>query len=500
MRLLLRPLPLPDEWLGSWLVRLAVANHLSLSRLLSLMGMTPTEHPPTQAVGEKLAEAGAVTLAAIDKMTVMPDQALTTIGSSRTTGSRPFLGVQFLQFCPVCLATDPVPYVRRTWLLNTAVACDLHGGPLLDRCPHCQRHLQVYRQRKPKRHAKLFLVLRHSVSDLKRCPVCRGALTTPPVPLRRLPPEQPLPDDGSLSEPGHWTRFVAALDLMITSFAVTELIDFSRQPPQAPGGDVAPDYTIGSLPGRTLNRATVEHRFQEVLLRRLVLTPVPGDSALSSLRLFATELLDRTEKSLHGHSVRWNYLSWLAYTLQTSTPEALMLCWPGLVAFVVGLRSGRDDLRPTFEILEFRLTDEQWAMADLDLTSSPEDYWLGLLEHRRNAFEAYLELLLTGRAWRKVPKAYALGQAGRWKIEEWVESWTKRRCMHAPLERLHDHLLTHLEDRSSRWVLETEALFVSDGMIDFLIKERLPSALDILQGLGLRMQEHLDQRDESTKI
>lgn len=499
MRLLLRPLPLPDEWLGSWLVRLAVANHLSLPRLLSLMRIT-TEHPPSQAVSEELAEAGAVTLATIDEMTVMPDQALTTIGSSRTTGSRPFLGVQFLQLCPVCLATDPVPHIRRAWLLNTAVACDLHGGPLLDRCPHCQRHLQVYRRRKPKRHAKLFLVLHHSVSDLKRCPVCRGALTTPPAPLRRLPPEQPHPDDGSLLKAEHWTRFVAALNLMIASFAVTELIDFSLQPPQAPEDDVAPEYTMEFPPGTASNRAKVEHRFQEVLLRRLVLTPLPGDSTLSSLRLFAGELLDRTEKSSYGHSVRWNYLSWLAYTLQNSTPDALMLCWPGLVAFVVGLRDGRDDLRPTFEIPEFRLTDEQWAMADLDLARGTDTYGFGSQRDRRNAFEAYLELLLMSRAWGKVPVAYAPGQAHRWRLEELIESWTQRKCMHAPLERLYDQLLTHLEDRTSRWVLETEALFVSDGMINFLIRERLPSALDLLQGLGLSMQEHLDQRSVSEKI
>ena len=139
-------------------------------------------------------------------------------------------------------------------------------------------------------------------------------------------------------------------------------------------------------------------------------------------------------------------------------------------------------------------------MADLDLTRGPEDYGFGLLEHRRNAFEAYLELLLMDRAWGKVPEAYAVGRVGKWRVEDWIESWTKRRCIHAALERLYDHLLTHLEDRTSRWVLETEALFVSDGMINFLIKERLPSALDLLQDLGLSMQEHLDQRAKSEKI
>ena len=84
-------------------------------------------------------------------------------------------------------------------------------------------------------------------------------------------------------------------------------------------------------------------------------------------------------------------------------------------------------------------------MAEQDLTRGPEDN--GVDSARRNAFEAYLELLLMDRAWVKMPKAYAGGQAGRWRVEEWVESWTKRRCMHAPLERLYDHLMTHIEDR-----------------------------------------------------
>ena len=65
-------------------------------------------------------------------MVLLPEQALNTIGSSRTSGSQPFLGVQFLQLCSACLATDPVPYVRKTWLMATSVTCDLHGGPLLD--------------------------------------------------------------------------------------------------------------------------------------------------------------------------------------------------------------------------------------------------------------------------------------------------------------------------------------------------------------------------------
>jgi hypothetical protein len=500
MPLLLRPSPLPDEWLGSWLVRLAAANHLSLSRLLSLMNMTSTEHPPSHPVNEYLAKVGAVTLTAIDEMTMTPDQVLTTIGSSRTTGSQPFLGVKFLQFCPVCLATDSVPYIRRKWLLSTAVACDLHGGPLLDRCFHCQRHLQVYRKRKFKRSTKLPHLLHQPISGLKQCPVCRGALTTPPVPLLRLPPEQPAPDDVGLSRPEDWTRFVAALDLMITSFSVTDLIDFPQQSPQSPANGFGPDYTIGSLPGKTSNRDAVGHRFGNVLLRRLVLTPVPGGSAMSSLRVFASELLDQIEKSPYGHSVRWKYLNWLAYMLCSSTPATLMLYWPGLVAYVVGLRNGQDDLRSKVEIRYFQLTAEQWAMVNQDLIQTP-DFPLHPDDFRRNsAFTAYLKHLLTGRPWRQAAANYAAGRANSWNLKLWIKDWTKNKSMHVALERLYDHLNTHSTNRSLQWVLDTEAVFLSDGMINLLIQERLPSALNILQRLGLSMQARLDQQQKSPEV
>lgn len=497
MPLLLRPPPLPDEWLGSWLVRVASANHLSLSRLLFLMGITSAEHPPSQAVSEHLAKAGAVTLTAIDEMTMTPDQVLTTIGSNRTTNIQPFLGVKFLQFCPGCLATDPVPYIRRKWLQSTSVACDLHGGPLLDRCFHCQRYLQVYRKRNFKRTTKQSYVLLQPMSELKRCPVCRGALTIPPVPLLRLPPEQPPPDDVGLSRPEDWTRFVAALDLMITSFSVTDLIDFSQQSPQSPANGFIPDYTIGPLPGKTSNRDVVGHRFENVLLRRLVLTPAPGGSALSSLRAFAGALMDQIEKSPYGHSVRWNYLNWLAYTLWTSTPATLMLYWPGLVAYVVDLRNGQDHLRPIVDIRHFRLTGEQWAMVDQDLTQTPE-FPLRPDPFRRNtAFTVYLKHLLTGRPWQKAAEGYVFGRVNKWDLELWIKDWTATKSMHAPLERLYEHLKTHTTNRSPQWVIDTAAVFLSDGMINLLIKERLPAALDILQRLGLSMQARLEQQQKS---
>lgn len=232
MQFLLFPPPLDDEWIGSWLVRLAEANVLSLKKVLALLGISSPDLVPDQGALQRLAVATYLTPEQIAPMVLLPEQVLKTIGSNRTSGSRPFLGVKFLQLCPACLATDPVPYVRKTWLLATSVTCDLHGGPLLDRCLHCQRHLQVFRTYRPKHQKLRLLTLHYSSSDLRQCPVCGGSLTSASTQLQQLPPEQPAPE--RLTAPADWPRFVAALDWMIVSFGLTDLIDVSREQPWSP--------------------------------------------------------------------------------------------------------------------------------------------------------------------------------------------------------------------------------------------------------------------------
>lgn len=40
-------------------------------------------------------------------------------------------------YCPICLAEDTVPYLRRRWRRYYITLCDVHGTALLDRCIHC---------------------------------------------------------------------------------------------------------------------------------------------------------------------------------------------------------------------------------------------------------------------------------------------------------------------------------------------------------------------------
>ena len=50
------------------------------------------------------------------------------------------------QFCPLCLAGDREPHLRRTWRLAFVTVCPLHGSLLLDRCGRCGEPFNVLRQ------------------------------------------------------------------------------------------------------------------------------------------------------------------------------------------------------------------------------------------------------------------------------------------------------------------------------------------------------------------
>lgn len=50
-----------------------------------------------------------------------------------------------VQFCPLCLFFDPIPYFRRSWRLAFSTICDRHGTMLHDRCPGCGAPVVYFR-------------------------------------------------------------------------------------------------------------------------------------------------------------------------------------------------------------------------------------------------------------------------------------------------------------------------------------------------------------------
>lgn len=145
--------PLPDELLSSWFARNALAHGMKpFSLATSLWGPRPTvmdrdmdKQAPRLAIaalahatGTTVKRASRTGLPAYEGVLVM-----SYFGRSQTQWILP-IGLRDrdrrgfgLQFCPVCLSTDPKPYFRRTWRLAVSGACLQHGSELLDRCPEC---------------------------------------------------------------------------------------------------------------------------------------------------------------------------------------------------------------------------------------------------------------------------------------------------------------------------------------------------------------------------
>lgn len=64
-----------------------------------------------------------------------------------------------LQFCPLCLASDPVPYFRKCWRLSFVSVCHEHQVYLSDHCDQCGSAVH-------------FHCLVPTAGSLRRCPFC----------------------------------------------------------------------------------------------------------------------------------------------------------------------------------------------------------------------------------------------------------------------------------------------------------------------------------------
>jgi hypothetical protein len=161
--LLIRPKPLPDELLSSWLVRLAWENgrklhpfstwNLCLPRYFwyrDIDRSTPPEllEQIAQITGTELQMVTGTTLGSLlarflDERSIVPKGPIPWLLPILPRGRRSLRpGVQF---CPECLATDDIPYFRRHWRLSFITVCPTHGIMMVDRCPQCQRPINFHR-------------------------------------------------------------------------------------------------------------------------------------------------------------------------------------------------------------------------------------------------------------------------------------------------------------------------------------------------------------------
>lgn len=180
-----RPRPLPDELLSSWVVRLAAANGIKVGTFLYVVCGRRRAFsqdmdryvPPDYA--QALSDGTGVPRGVVHAM-ALAAFAGTIFPRFTRRGCTPWLlpvGVYHaerqrygLQFCPECLDADPTPYLRRRWRLGCVTMCLTHQRLLLDRCPSCRTPLAPHRGTLGDRR-------RFLGADLRHCAPCGGLLT-----------------------------------------------------------------------------------------------------------------------------------------------------------------------------------------------------------------------------------------------------------------------------------------------------------------------------------
>jgi hypothetical protein len=157
----IRPRPLPDELLSSWMIRLAHANGKKVQRFyrhwfgrdsLSMWTRDIDRLAPPELLRE-LAQRTGIPLQQLEATTIrsLIGLVFSELATGGLTSWLLTLGVFHrqrrrggLMCCISCLREDETPYFRKAWRMSWVTACTRHNILLIDRCT-CGATLQPHR-------------------------------------------------------------------------------------------------------------------------------------------------------------------------------------------------------------------------------------------------------------------------------------------------------------------------------------------------------------------
>lgn len=189
----IHPQPLPGEILSSWMVRLAFSNgfplHTFYVGLLGYKGALWTRdvdrHPSGLLLDllnlhtqQPVARLHGMTLSSYEGVfypeLLMHGDVRWLLPLGVFHRSRKRAG---MQYCPLCLRADAVPYYRMCWRIALFATCPVHHCVMEDLCPRCRSPLMFHRHGVGREKFPY-------VEDLRRCHQCRFNLgdTTPRFP------------------------------------------------------------------------------------------------------------------------------------------------------------------------------------------------------------------------------------------------------------------------------------------------------------------------------
>jgi len=164
-----RPRPLPDETLSSWLARIAHAQGLSRPEfarraygVLLERDRRTDERLPVEAIsiisrmtGVEREQVESMSLAQFEPVLGPMEQIYERMDRWSPWLLDPMRGPG-VPHCPSCLGSDRVAYMRRTWFVAFSVVCSRHRTRLRDRCPYCKCRIGTWDGAQP----------------LRECPMC----------------------------------------------------------------------------------------------------------------------------------------------------------------------------------------------------------------------------------------------------------------------------------------------------------------------------------------
>ncbi|WP_407572272.1 TniQ family protein [Deinococcus altitudinis] len=475
MPLLLRPPPMPDEWIGSWIVRLCLANYMPLSKspakLLRTLGSNTVEKHLTNDQLSILSTTTGVDYAVLQSLNILPTDLIQNNGrGGKLITPVPFLGVRYLVACPECLKSDQFPYFRQSWLSRSTPACPTHGGPLYDACPHCDARIGVPMKvvASTRRPILPVGVKPHPTADLRQCWKCQGDLGFQVSPLERLPTDIAKVSHrfnaGHKDDPQKWSAFVLALRSYVHTYNLSQL--------------VVPGQVRLTLPSKARKETamTAQARFRTERIMAWVLTPL-DDQALHPYRRLqmmagtVLGLLDATAFRQYT-SRRWLHIAWLATRLLQESPRIVLNDWAGETTTLISLfEERRVDPRPVGDPA-FQLHDEPWQMMAPFLDSSlavrpPLNRRQITLDPAENRMlmDAVLQNLIGTSRERRTGRE-------RSQLELWQVRWKKDGRLGLALGQLNRAVLNyrfnllHKRKGEPDWINSTVAVLMSDNCIE----------------------------------
>ncbi|GAA4015680.1 hypothetical protein GCM10022631_29870 [Deinococcus rubellus] len=465
----LYPAPLDDEWIGSWVARIARANLLPMPKLLEHFGIDAVPRLSAASLAILSAASGVV----VDQLAPLqtPQHPLLDIGVYGTKTTSCVLGVRFVQVCPACLASDPVPFIRVDWVTRSVADCPHHGGPLRVQCPHCNRHIQVSKPQGADVRIPV-AAMKGVPTHLGHCLWCGGELSDSPDPHLKVIP--PLPGSQRLTKvavPNElWGPFGFALWLTINHFRVTESVRpgflefltttssvYSTHPSQA-------RFAASELASWLLSES------RDDFLRRH-----------GRIRAFAAGAMIPHLNVKPTSSRRRLYLTWLLNRLLLDEPKLYLSSWPDLVRYLVArLESGQ--ALPKQLSAPFELTPDQWNVMEKIFSSDPRprtpENVKAILEtlFNRVLFESQASIPWPGTMNEQVERWRGSGQLGL-AIHLLHQHWRQARGNHqGPLAWAE-------RDDGDDWRVQTARLFLTDSFIEFIRQTNPTLHRDLLLAL-----------------